>query len=123
MRFRREACRGKRQRENGPHLQRFSGQGGLCHPLVNLTVETASNWANNQINRFTVENHIFRTRTWGIHVSMKIQKTMREGWVYMTLLDKGKEEWSIRFQKWDWAVHGYFRKSKTHVAGKFLLGN
>lgn len=76
---------------------------------------SASNWANNQINTFT--------RTWGIHISMKIQKTMREGWVYMTLLDKGKEEWSIRFQKWEWAVHGYLRKSKTHVAGKFLLGN
>lgn len=66
---------------------------------------------------------MFSTRTWGIHISMKIQKTMREGWVYMTLLDKGKAEWSIRFQKWEWAVHGYLRKSKTHAAGLFLLGN
>lgn len=42
-----------------------------------------------QINR---RNSNFNMCAQGMHISMKIPKTLRQHWVYMTLLDKGKRQ-------------------------------
>lgn len=57
-------------------------------------------WANNHTNRdrSTGENKNFNTCAWGILIRMKIPKTLRHHWVYMTFRDKGKG-WVFRFQK------------------------
>lgn len=38
------------------------------------------------------------TCAWGIHISMKVPKSVRQHWVYMIILDKGESEGNIDFR-------------------------
>ena len=70
----------------------------------------------------TEENQIFTTCTWGNshkHEKSKDTEATLGIWQFWTK-EKGGG-WGIRFQKWEWATHSWFKKSRIYVVGIFFF--